>query len=78
MHTILLIDDEEDIRALLEYNLKKEGFQVLSASNGRDGIKMAKQHIPDLILLDVMMPERDGVEGGEQGRREKSTKAILI
>lgn len=78
MHTILLIDDDEDIRALLEYNLKKEGFQVLSASNGREGIKMAKQHIPDLILLDVMMPEMDGVEVCEELRGEHSTKDILI
>lgn len=78
MDTILLIDDEEDIRDLLEYNLKKEGFKVICASNGRDGISMAKKHLPDLVLLDVMMPEMDGVEVCEELRNSESTKDILI
>jgi two-component system alkaline phosphatase synthesis response regulator PhoP len=78
MDTILLIDDEDDIRDLLEYNLKKEGFKVLCASNGREGIKVAKENIPDLVLLDVMMPEMDGVEVCEVLRNHESTKDILI
>lgn len=73
-----MIDDEEDIRDLLEYNLKKEGFKVICASNGRDGISMAKKHLPDLVLLDVMMPEMDGVEVCEELRNSESTKDILI
>src|SRR5690554_763581 len=78
MNTILLIDDEDDIRELLEYNLKKEGFTVLSADNGSDGIALAQKHIPDIILLDVMMPEMDGVEVCEQIRANDSTSNIFI
>lgn len=59
---ILLVDDEPEILEFLEYNLKKEGFEVTTALNGRKAIKMAKKTVPDLILLDVMMPEMDGME----------------
>ncbi len=59
---ILLIDDEEDIRELLTYNLEKEGYSVTTADNGNQGIELARKIIPDLILLDVMMPEKDGIE----------------
>lgn len=78
MHTILLIDDDDDIRDLLEYNLKKEGFNVISADNGVKGIDLAKKHLPDIILLDVMMPEMDGVEVCENLRSDESTKNIFI
>ncbi len=78
MHTILLIDDEDDIRDLLEYNLVKEGYNVLSANNGAKGIELAKKHLPDIILLDVMMPEMDGVEVCEQLRADESTKNLFI
>ena len=60
MAKIFIIDDEEDIRTLLEYNLKKEGFEVLTAENGEQGIEVAKTFVPDLIVLDVMMPGMDG------------------
>lgn len=59
---ILIIDDEPDIRLLVKYNLEKEGYVVLEAENGETGIELAKKHIPDLILLDVMMPVMDGIE----------------
>lgn len=59
---ILIVDDEMDTIEFIEYNLKKEGFTVITAMNGRDAIEMAKEHNPDLILLDVMMPELDGIE----------------
>jgi two-component system alkaline phosphatase synthesis response regulator PhoP len=59
---ILLIDDEQDILEILSYNLRKEGYQVYTANNGNEGIAKAKEIIPDLILLDVMMPEKDGIE----------------
>lgn len=59
---ILIVDDEPDIRELIEYNLKKEGYQVYSASNGQEGIAEAKRVHPDLIILDVMMPKMDGIE----------------
>ena len=59
---ILIVDDEPDILELVEYNLKKEGYQVYVASNGQDGINMAKKVHPDLIILDIMMTKMDGIE----------------
>lgn len=59
---ILIIDDEPDILELIEYNLKKEGYQVFLATNGQDGINVAKKVLPDLIILDIMMPKMDGIE----------------
>jgi len=61
-NNILVVDDEPDIRELIEYNLKKEGYQVATAVNGKDAIAAAKKSIPDLIILDIMMPEMDGIE----------------
>ena len=60
--SILLVDDEPDILEFLKYNLKKENYRVYTAANGKDAIQMAKKNIPDLILLDIMMPEMDGIE----------------
>lgn len=60
--TILLVDDEQDILEFLSYNLRKHGYQALTAKNGHEGIEMARQHLPGLILLDVMMPGIDGIE----------------
>jgi two-component system alkaline phosphatase synthesis response regulator PhoP len=59
---ILLVDDEEDILDMVGYNLLKEGYEVHTAGNGREALKVAEKIIPDLILLDVMMPEMDGME----------------
>ena len=59
---ILLVDDEPDILEFIEYNLVKEGYDVHTAGNGRVGVEMAKKLLPDLVLLDVMMPEMDGME----------------
>ncbi len=58
--TILVIEDAEDIRELLSFNLGKEGYKVLEASTGEQGLKLAQQHLPNLILLDVMLPGKDG------------------
>jgi DNA-binding response OmpR family regulator len=62
MKTILVIDDEKDLIKLVDHNLSKEGFLVVSARNGADGIEIAKKHRPNLILLDIMMPKMDGWE----------------
>lgn len=59
---ILLIDDEHDILEILSYNLEKEGYLVYTADNGVDGVEIAKKIVPDLVLLDVMMPQKDGIE----------------
>ena len=65
---ILVVDDEEDILDLLRYNLEKEGFQVKVAENGIKGVEISKTFLPDLILLDIMMPGQDGVETCRQMR----------
>lgn len=68
-HTVLIIDDEADIRMLIRYNLEKEGFTVWDADNGEKGIELARHNPPDLILLDVMMPVMDGIETCERLRK---------
>ena len=75
---ILLIDDEVDILEMLSYNLEKEGYLVTTATNGNDGIQKAKEMIPDLILLDVMMPEKDGIETCQDLRQIKELQNTLI
>ena len=75
---ILLIDDEQDILEILSYNLEKEGCQVFTANNGNEGIVKAKEIIPDLILLDVMMPEKDGIETCQEMRQIKELQKTLI
>jgi two-component system alkaline phosphatase synthesis response regulator PhoP len=59
---ILIVDDEPDILELIEYNLKKEGYQVFLARNGQEAVAEAKRSLPDLIILDIMMPKMDGIE----------------
>lgn len=59
---ILIVDDEPDILEFLEYNLKKEGFQVITAGDGEEGLLVAEKERPNLIILDIMMPKMDGVE----------------
>lgn len=60
--TILVVDDESDLLDFIEYNLQKEGYNVLKAENGHDALKIARKTHPDLILLDVMMPKMNGIE----------------
>lgn len=67
-HRVLIVDDEPDILDLLDYNLSKEGYKVKTASNGKKAVDMAAKFLPDLILLDIMMPHQDGVETCRQLR----------
>lgn len=75
---ILLVDDEPDILEFIGYNLKKEGYEVITSSNGREAIELAKQHNPDLIILDVMMPEMDGIETCHEIRTIDKLKNTLV
>jgi len=75
---ILVIDDEQDILEFLSYNLKREGAKVYTATNGVAAIELAKSKKPDLILLDVMMPEIDGMETCMQLRENMETKDVVI
>jgi len=78
LYKILLVDDEQDILDFLSYNLKKEGFQVFTALNGRDGIAIAKLENPHLIVLDVMMPEMDGIDTCREIRSNENLKEVMI
>jgi len=75
---ILLVDDEEDILEFLSYNLSKEGFNVITAKNGKEAISKAKKFLPDLIILDIMMPEMDGIEACAEIKRIPSLKDSVI
>ncbi|HAH52211.1 MAG TPA: DNA-binding response regulator [Balneola sp.] len=76
--TILVVDDEIDLLDLIEYNLRKEGFNVLKAENGEEGIKVAKEENPDLVLLDIMMPKMDGMQAVEEMRKDDALKKIPV
>lgn len=75
---ILLVDDEEDILEFLSYNLEKEGFNITTAKNGIKAIEVAQQIDPHLVLLDVMMPQMDGIETCEEIRKIPHLKNVLI
>ncbi|RRO20324.1 response regulator transcription factor [Flavobacteriaceae bacterium 14752] len=76
--TILIVDDEPDILEILNYNLSAEGYKVETANNGAKAVKLAKKVKPQLIILDVMMPEMDGIEACEQIRKIKSLEDTVI
>ena len=75
---ILIVDDEKDIIEFLKYNFDKEGFKVYTASNGNEGMKVAKKEKPDLIILDIMMPGMDGVELCQELRAMPEFEDTLI
>lgn len=75
---ILLVDDEPDILEILKYNLSSEGYQVSTAKNGVEGVEKAKKKKPHLIILDVMMPEMDGIEACEKIRNTEGLKDTII
>ncbi|MDA3904712.1 MAG: response regulator transcription factor [Bacteroidales bacterium] len=75
---VLLVDDEADILEFLSYNLKHEGFQVFTAKNGKEGIEKARNILPQLIILDVMMPEMDGIEACAEIRKIPELKSSLV
>lgn len=75
---ILLVDDEPDILEFLSYNLKKEGYTVFIANNGREAITIAKKESPDLIILDVMMPDMDGIETCREIREIPGLKNVMV
>jgi len=76
--TIMVVDDEERLVSLLDVYLSQEGFRVIKASDGREALFMARQEKPDLIVLDIMMPEMDGYEFMRLHRKERITPIILL
>lgn len=77
-YKILLVDDEPDILEFLSYNLKKEGYNVFTANNGKEAIVVAKREHPNLIILDVMMPDMDGIETCREIRELPGLKDVMI
>jgi len=75
---ILVVDDEPDILEIIDYNLKKEGFEVYLASNGEEAIAKAKEIIPTLIILDIMMPKMDGIETCRQIRELEKLRETYV
>ncbi|MEL7589231.1 MAG: response regulator transcription factor [Prolixibacteraceae bacterium] len=77
-YKILLVDDEVDILEFISYNLEKEGFKVYTAQNGAEAIKIASKKLPQLIILDVMMPEMDGIAACEEMRKIPALQGSII
>ncbi len=75
---VLLVDDEEDILDLLGYTLEKEGFRVLTAHDGVEGLRVARAETPDLVVLDIMMPRMDGIETTERLREDARLRLTPI
>jgi len=78
MPKILVVDDEKNILELVRFNLEREGYQVLTALDGVQGLNLARTKVPDLILLDVMLPEMSGLDVCRELRRDAVTKSIPI
>src|SRR5258708_2051 len=76
--TILVIDDEKDLIELVRYNLEKEGFDVIAATDGQSGIEVVKKHRPDLVVLDLMMPGLDGLQVCQQLRADPRAGRIPV
>src|SRR3990172_5332049 len=75
---ILIVDDEKDILEFLSYNLKREGFEVATSLNGKDGLSKAIQISPDAIIADIRMPEMDGIEMCRRIRKTETLKDVPI
>src|SRR3954469_5302052 len=74
--TILVIDDEPDLVELVQFNLQKDGYEVIVANNGKSGVEIALRHVPDVVVLDIMMPGIDGLEVCRQLRADSRTKSV--
>ncbi|KAA9352948.1 response regulator transcription factor [Larkinella humicola] len=78
LHRVLVVDDDPDIVELLQYNLEKEGYDVRTAPDGRKALDTARSFVPELVLLDIMMPQLDGIETGRQLRNLPDLRQTFI
>jgi two-component system, OmpR family, alkaline phosphatase synthesis response regulator PhoP len=76
--TVLIVEDEEDILRVYENILKKEDFKVFTATNGIEGVDLASKHNPDVILLDILMPEMDGITALKEMRDKLCTSKVIL
>lgn len=76
--TILIVDDEKAIVDILEFNLKREGYEIFKAYNGEEGLTLFREKQPDLVLLDIMMPKIDGLQVCKEIRSESNTPIIML
>ena len=77
-YKILVVDDEKPIADILQFNLEKEGYEVICAHDGNEAIELTKAEKPDLILLDIMLPEKDGMEVCREIRKEFQMPIIML
>ena len=77
-YKILLVDDEPDILEIISYSLESAGYKVYKANNGLEAIKIAKKIIPDLIIMDLMMPHMNGIDACEEIRKSNNLKDVVI
>ena len=75
---ILLVDDEPDIIEIIQFNLNSEGYHIFTANDGLEAIKLAEKHMPNLIIMDVMMPNMDGIEACENLRKDNRFNETII
>jgi DNA-binding response OmpR family regulator len=78
LKNLLIVEDEPTLRATLQYNLEREGFHVLTAARGDSGLKLAREEHPDLLLLDIMLPDMSGLEVCRIVRRESATPILML
>ncbi len=76
--TILVVDDEEDLRKVLDFNLSNQGYETLLASTGQEALDLARAHVPDLVLLDVMLPDMQGTQVCQRLKQDADTREIPI
>ena len=78
MKNLLIVEDEPTLRATLQYNFEREGYHVLTAARGDSGVKLAREERPDLLLLDIMLPDMSGLEVCRMVRRESATPILML
>ena len=78
MQTILVVDDEKNLRRLYESELSKEGYQIITASNGTEAVNIVKEKLPDLVVLDIRMPGMDGIEALGKILSEENGLPVII
>ena len=75
---IIIVEDEKDLATLLKYNLSKEGFKIKEAETGQEGLQLIKRELPDLVILDWMLPDFSGIEVCRQIKRDNKLKSIPV